>query len=195
MVFLAAILSFSVTEGKAGFIYHVDLDPHQAGIQNSIQVISGQSFDAHLVLEMVCDIGIDSHAVSVVFDTQGLALNSAKNTPMPEFNTYVSTLNVKDGLISSFQGEAKTIGSGPVGYLLGTIGTFRFTAIGSGGVFEIKPFEDSIFDGTFNNQLDMVSVELMSSIVTITAIPEPSMFSMMLIGMACFATTRRRCTQ
>ncbi|MCU0708055.1 MAG: PEP-CTERM sorting domain-containing protein [Pirellula sp.] len=167
---------------QAGLVFSIDLDPNTAGVQNSISVQPGDSVTAALVLELTEATSLDSYRISLRFDTAGLAFNEATASPLSGFRNN-SSVQHSGGVVSAFGAESLQIGAGPSAPLTGVIGTVKFTALGASGMFVVEPWEDPVFDGSFDNNFLPLAPTLQSGAVNISAVPEPSSMALLALSL------------
>ncbi len=179
---------------KAGLVISVDFNPLVDGIQNTLSVVQGETFTASVVLEYDDAIGLDSYQFSVQFDDSAMTATAAFLFTPAGFESFPTTLTIDGPNIFPFNAASAPLPfNGPTFIAPVVIGTINFTAGMTLGDFSVQPYEDALFDASFDNDGDQIlTPEFNFGTVTITAVPEPSSIVLSFVANAFLLRRRPR---
>ncbi len=193
LVLLSMIHCFCSKPVQADFIISVDFDPITNGIQNTRTVQQGQSISANLILQYNEPVGLDSYRFSVQFNDAAMSFVSATRSAIVDFSHTSGPPSLSPPTtIGPFEAASNNLFAGPTNITPTIVGSVTFSAESLLGSFAITPFEDELFDASFNNNADQVTPQFNAGIVTITAVPEPSALVYSLIALNLLSLHRRR---
>jgi hypothetical protein len=187
------LLSGSETS-QAAFVYRMDLDIDQLGIQSTRSLEVGVSFTAQLVMDITNPSSLAIYHLSTSFSPSVLSASSPVNLfpAVAGWSSFAAPSLSVPGQIRQITGDGPSITS-----FSAPIARFNFTATAE-GVSTIQPFllpqpsDDFIIDGITFDVADPAQISFASGTVTVTAVPEPSSLATMSIVAAAAVFARRR---
>lgn len=192
---LSAII-WTASCSRADVIYTIDLDSEALGIQNHLDVLPNQQISVAVEMQLpTLTTSVSIYSISILFDSSELTFVSGVSSPPSGFDFVSITpgLIQNAGVISGI--EALTPSNGPVGVSTFTIATLQFLVHSpSGGLLDIdiQPFEDGVLDGTYNNDFSGPPLVVVMQGASISVVPEPSIFMLLLAGAGVLSRYRKR---
>ena len=189
-VFVAGLVASLLTSSaKADVIFSIDLDTTQAGIQNTRDIATGQSFTAALVMQVTGTSKVAAFSLGLSFDNTELIANAVDTSGRPGGFNQVNpaVINQGSGTIRPFDaisvGAALENFSGNIGLITFTGGANPLTD-GQDIIAQFQTGGDDILDGDTFAVIPRASIILNGASINVSAVPEPTtwLFGTVLAG-------------
>lgn len=197
---IGAFLFLGAHFAKGDFVFEIDMDVDQPGVQSTRQVASGESVFVDLRLRINGTRSLSAYSLGIVFDSERIQVNSVSIPSRPPGFSQVGEIEIdnNNGIVRPFAAlnfnPSNDLGAGYSGIVARMNMVTQFTSVNQ--TADVKPLFQNILDGvlTGDNSLALPADGSVlfygGSFSGVTAVPEPT--SLLLVTSAAGMMLVRR---